>query len=316
MVPVNMNVDVVICTYNRSEKLKKVIQSILDAEVPENHRLQLIIVNNNSTDNTESIVKEFAGNDFVRINYLFESKQGKSHALNTGLKNIMGEIIGFTDDDVFVDRLWLKEMAAALTRYPEYSCFGGKTMAIYPAHLPGWLDTEGSMEFLRSAFVDRNDGDVEADYEANPFSKTPSGCNMFFRRCAIEFNGPFRTDLGPAGNESGFSEDTDYCTRLIERGKRFMYIPSAIVYHPVHENRIRKDYLLGWQYACGKSEVRRGRGYKDTVKVFGVPRYLIRKLSGHFTGWWLSLRSKKRFYHKLKLYYTCGEIVEHLRLKR
>ncbi len=312
-----MKIDVIICTFNRSEKLREAIRSLCYAWQSDDDAVRLIVVDNNSTDGTEGVVQEFFGNGpGIKIEYIFEEKQGKSHALNKAIKHSTGDLVAFTDDDVTVDRGWVREMVNALGRYPDINCFGGRVMAVYPAHLPHWLDTEGPMAFLRSAFVDRDDGDGEIDYEANVFSKTPGGCNMFFRTAAIEMNGPFRTDLGPSGSKFGFSEDTEYCRRLIGRGERFMYIPSAIVYHPVHEGRLRKAYLFGWQYACGKSEVRGSGGYKGSVKAFGVPRYLFKKLINHFTGWWLSLSAKKRFYHKLRLSYTVGEIVEHLRLKR
>lgn len=273
------------------------------------------MVGNNSTDETESVVKEFLKNDsWIKIKYLFEEKQGKSHALNTVLNYITGDIIAFTDDDITVDKGWIREMVGAVERYPKYNCFGCKVVAIYPDNMPKWLDINGSMRFLKSVFCQKDYGNREIEYGDRTISKTPGGGNMFLRRKAIEKNGPFRTDLGPVGRELGFSEDTEYCHRLLEKGERFMYIPSAIVYHPVHTERLKKEYLLNYQYRVGRSEVRRNRGYKDTAKVFGVPRYLYRKMIEHAVGWGLSIQSKKRFYHRLRLYYTAGEIVEHLRM--
>ena len=310
-----MKVEIIICTYNRAEKLSKAIESVLNAEIPDGIDVELIVVNNNSTDGTESLIKEFSENSSrLKMKYLFEKKQGKSHALNTALKHITGDLIAFTDDDVTVDKYWIKEMVKALERYPEYNCFGGKVVAVYPANMPKWLDIDGSMKFLKSAFVDRDDGDVEIEYGINTISKTPGGCNMFFRRAAIEKNGLFREDLGPIGKQLGFSEDTDYCHRLLEKGERFMYIPSTIIYHPVHTERLTKRYLLDWQYKCGRSEVRRNGGYGGTVKAFGVPRYLVRKFIQHAVGCSLSLETKERFYHRLRLYYAFGEIVEHVRI--
>ncbi len=138
---------------------------------------------------------------------------------------------------------------------------------------------------------------------------------MFFRRAVLESNGLFRTDLGPVGKKLGFSEDTEYCQRLLGKGERFMYIPSVIVYHPAHEDRLTKKYLLNWQYRCGRSEVRRKGGYSDPRKIFGVPRYLYRKLIEHVIGWSMSFDAKKKFYHRLRLYYAVGEIFEHLSMK-
>jgi len=246
-----MKVDVIICTYNRAEKLKRAIQSILVADRPENVTVRLIIVDNNSNDNTESVTKGFSLNGFgTEIKYLFEERQGKSYALNTALKHISGDLVAFTDDDEIVDRGWLREMIKASERYPQYSCFGGKVLAMYPENMPGWLDIHASMRFLKSAFGNRDDGNLEIEYGSRTISKIPGGGNMFFRREAIEKNGLFRTDLGPVGNELGFSEDVEFCQRLLNRGERFMYIPSVVVYHHVHLKRLNKKYLLKWQYKC------------------------------------------------------------------
>ena len=309
-----MKVEIIICTYNRAEKLKRSMQSIFNAEIPESVTVQLTVVNNNSIDKTENLIKGFTKNNLL-LKYLFEEKQGKTYALNKALKYITGDLIAFTDDDITVDKSWIKEMVKALKKYTEYKCFGGKVVAVYPKNMPKWIDINGSMRFLKSVFVDRDDGNLEVEYGNDTISKTPGGCNMFFRRKAIEENGPFRIDLGPVGKELGFSEDIEYCHRLIEKGKRFMYIPSAIVYHPVHTERLKKEYLLNWQYRVAKSEVRRNGGYKGTAKVFGVPRYLYGNMIEHTVGWWLSPQSKNKLYHKLKLYYIAGEIIEHLRIK-
>lgn len=310
-----MKVDVVICTYNRSGMLEKSIRSILDAGIPQGVSLQLIVVNNNSTDDTEAVIKGFRNVPGLKIKYLFEEKQGKSHALNTALGHITGDLIAFTDDDVTVDEGWIRSMVDALKRHPEYSCFGGKVVAGYPEDVPDWLDIDRSMQFLKSVFVDLDDGNIEVEYGKGTVSKTPSGVNMFYRRAAIDENGLFRADLGPRGTELGFSEDIEYCRRFLERGENFMYIPSAVLYHPVHKERLNRDYLLRWQYRCGRSEVRRSGGYKDVPKVLGVPRYMLKKFMLHAAGRWFSPRSKRRFYHRLRLYYTAGELVEHLRIK-
>lgn len=308
-----MIVNIIICTYNRARTLDRTLESVVKSENMDEVKKEVIVIDNNSTDSTKNIIEKYQKNK-LSLKYIFEKKQGKSYALNKALEYITGDIIAFTDDDVVVDKWWVWEMVNAVKRYPEYSCFGGKAVAVYPESVPKWLDITDSMKFLKSAFVDRDDGNLETEYGIDTFSITPGGVNMFFRKEAIVKNGLFRTDLGPKGNVLGFSEDTEYCQRLILKGERFMYIPSAIIYHPVCEERLNKSYLLGWQYKCGKSEVRRNGGYRDARRIFDVPRYLLSKFVQHTVGWGLSLQTKKKFYHKLKLYYTAGEIVEHLRI--
>jgi len=311
-----MQVDVIICTYNRAGKLAAAVQSVLGARLAPEHALRVIVVDNNSNDATASVLHELEQRFPSRLLRVLETRQGKSHALNAGLLHAEAELVAFTDDDIAADRCWVAGMIEALQRNPDCSCFGGKTVALYPEHLPAWLDLDGSMGFLRSVFVDRFDGETEMEYGKGTVARTPAGVNMFFRRETLLKNGPFRTDLGPQGKQLGFSEDTEFCQRLIDRGERFIYVPAAAVYHPVHEDRLDKGYLLSWQYRCGRSEVRKKGGYGSCPRLFGVPRYLFKKGAQHLAGYCAALRGKRRFYHQLRLYYTAGEILEHLVLAR
>lgn len=299
--------NVVICTYNRAEKLGRVLHSLMAAEIPSGVRIDILVVDNNSTDATSRIVQRYLDSKNPAVRYLFEGQQGKSFALNTALKCLSGEAVAFTDDDVIVEPGYFLGICRAIEAHPEFSCFGGKVDAIYPDVLPRWLDLNGSMGFLKSAFVDRRDGDMEALYEDLEFSSTPSGCNMFFRREALEKNGGFRTDLGPRGRQLGFSEDTEYCRRMIEKGFRFYYVPSAMIRHPIDPERLTQRYLANWQLQCGRSEALCA-GVAPGSKLLGVPRYLFRKLFTHLLAWLLSAEPKTRFYHRLRLAYNWGQI--------
>jgi GT2 family glycosyltransferase len=229
------------------------------------------------------------------------------------LKHLTAELIAFTDDDVVVDEGYLVGMVEAADRYPQCRCFGGKVVALFPAEMPEWLDVGNTMAFLKSPFVDRQDGDIEIPYGDGTEYPTPGGCNMFFRRDAVEANGLFRIDLGPQGRRLGFAEDSEYCSRFKERGEQFYYIPSAIVRHPVYPERLTKSYLLSWQYNCGRSEAHRHATTDPSVKLLGVPRYLFRRAVTHLAGWLVAWQPRPRFYHRLRLAYTLGEIVGHAR---
>ena len=307
------DLDILICSYNRAASLDKTLRSLMEMDIPIGASVGITVVDNNSSDATRQVLEQWRDKGPLPVSYLFEPKQGKSHALNTGIGRLAARAVAFTDDDVFVDTGYARAVLDALARHPEVRCFGGKVTAIYPDSLPGWLDLNGSMAFLKSTFVDREDGDVECPFGEGTISSVPGGCNMFFRRGAIEENGLFRTDLGPKGRSLGFSEDTEYCQRLRGRGERFMYIPSAIIRHPVHEERLDKEYLIKWQFNCGRSEVQRAGGYGEAAQLFGIPRYLLRKYLSHCSCSFLSFNESKRFYHRLRRAYTAGEIAGHLR---
>src|SRR5215469_1547003 len=98
-----MDITVVLCTFNRCERLRKALESIAASVVPQGVTWEVLIVDNNSTDRTMSAVKEFLKRDPERFRYLFEARQGKSYALNSGLKEARGDVVAFVDDDVTVE---------------------------------------------------------------------------------------------------------------------------------------------------------------------------------------------------------------------
>src|SRR5215213_1970195 len=107
-----MKFSVVIATYNRADELPKTLASLAALQVSE--PWEVIIVDNNSSDNTKEVVLNAVEGFPVRLRYLHERQQGRSAALNTGIKAAQGEIIATTDDDVRIERDWLTNAASEL----------------------------------------------------------------------------------------------------------------------------------------------------------------------------------------------------------
>ena len=122
-----MKFSVVIATYNRADELLKTLESLSRLQVGE--PWEVVIVDNNSSDNTKEVVLK-ASSDFpVPLRYFFEPEQGRSAALNTGIKAAQGEIIVTTDDDVRLEENWLSNADRALqTLGCDY--LGGKALPI------------------------------------------------------------------------------------------------------------------------------------------------------------------------------------------
>lgn len=305
--PCSHDLNLVICTHNRAEKLCSLLRSLDQADLPDRVRVEIIVVDNNSSDSTRGVVNEIAMRSRFDYRYLFEPRPGKSHALNTALDHLSGEIVAFTDDDVTIEPDFFAEILAAAARNPECACFGGKIAVRYPETLPDWLNLDGPLRFVRSVFYERQDGDQEGWYDELGASLTPGGGNMFFRRSVLLENGPFRTDLGPKGKDLGFSEDTEYCLRAMERGFRFRYIPSVVIHHPIDPDRLSVSYITAWQYECGRSEAMR-HATPSYPTLFGIPRFLFRKALGHGIRWLFTSDPEQRLYHRLRLAFNLGQI--------
>ncbi len=101
-----MNITVILCTYNRAETLSKALQSVAFSELPKSLEWEVLVVDNNSRDQTHDVVEGFCRQYPGRFRYLFEPQQGKSHALNSGIREARGDVLAFMDDDVTVEPAW------------------------------------------------------------------------------------------------------------------------------------------------------------------------------------------------------------------
>jgi len=98
-----MRITVILCTHNRCQSLATALRSVAASLLPPSVEWEVLVVDNNSCDQTREIVEEFCRQYPTRFCYLFEPKKGKSEALETGLRAARGDIVAFMDDDVRVE---------------------------------------------------------------------------------------------------------------------------------------------------------------------------------------------------------------------
>jgi len=292
-----MNITVILCTFNRCQDLEKALTSVAGSTLPQSVEWEVLIVDNNSNDQTREVADGFGRRYPGRFRYLFEPQPGKSHALNAAVREARGSILAFMDDDVTVTPAWLRNLAAAL-HTTEWAGSGGRTILEWPSPLPRWLSIEG--RYSRHPFPGFDQGRNAREMAGPPF-----GTNMAFRKAMFEKYGGFRTDLGPSPERDvpPHSEDTEFGNRLIAAGERFWYEPSAIVYHPVAENRLNKEYFLSWWFDRGRAEIRESGAQ-------GISPRLLARLALWTVRWMVAIEPSKRFYRKLVVWQKAGQILE------
>lgn len=298
---------VIVCTWNRAESLAAALASIDACELPPSIDWEVLIVDNNSTDDTKAVFEKFCQLHPARYRYLFEKRQGKSFALNAAIENARGDIFVFTDDDVTVDKNWLAETLKIFDTFP---CIGvgGKIVDSWISRKPDWLSLEGPYS-LMTVIVTFNHGDQPCELNAAPY-----GANLALRREVFQKYGGFRTDLGPTSGSEIRGEDVEFCRRLLRAGEKLFYAPKAIVFHPVPENRTTKRYFQDWYYAYGQSMARMEQVPDTTVRYFGFPRYRLQACLLYLFQWLISLSGKRRFFYKLQVFSTWGRMREERRL--
>lgn len=298
-----MHITVILCTYNRCRVLPKALTSIAASQLPDPVEWEVLVVDNNSKDATSDVVRDFAVKHPGRIRYLFEPRAGKSNALNAGIREAAGDILAFMDDDVVVEPTWLDRVTRPL-REEQWTGCGGRILPDWTREPPRWLSLEGRYVLAPLAVFDLGP-------EPGELHEAPFGTSMAFRREAFERHGGFRTDLGPHPGSEIRSEDTEFGRRVLEAGERLWYEPSAVVYHPVPDARLQKNYFLAWWFDKGRADIREF-GLKPDAKgaVAGIPIYLFRNLLMQVLRWATAFDARARFRCKSAVWQKAGQIVE------
>jgi glucosyl-dolichyl phosphate glucuronosyltransferase len=309
-----LNVTVILCTCNRAKTLAETLESLAASQLPDPASWEVLIVDNNSTDLTREVVQSFCLRYPGRFRYLLEPKPGKCHALNSGIANAGGEVLAFVDDDVTVEPTWLRNLTAGLLG-GEWSGTAGRILPAQAFAPPPWLCWEDHVDGFRPdplgilcAHFDWGDQPRELDLEHLPY-----GANMAFRRSVFEKCGGFRLDLGPRPNSQLRNEDVEFGRRAMKAGERLRYEPSAVVYHPVPQGRISKEFFLSWWFDYGRASIIERGNRPD---VLGIPwdyLSLLRRVIAISTITLRALfaaRAHKRFLCKCMVWKESGMLVE------
>lgn len=298
-----MNITVILCTFNRCRMLAGALESLAAQVLPESIQWEVLVVDNNSNDDTHAVVEHFGSRYQGRFRYLFEPQPGKSYALNSGIREARGEILAFLDDDVTADPAWLQTLASGLSGN-DWAGAGGRILADQRVPFPRWFPPDEPLLLRTLALFSHGP-------EPGPLTDPPLGTNMAFRKEAFERYGLFRTDLGPCPGSEMRGEDTEFGERVLREGGRLRYEPAAVVFHPVSEHRLNKRYFLIWWFDKGRSEIRQfGLPSGDGGHLAGVPLVLFRRLVRWTAHWLVALEPSKRFSHRLKVWTVAGQIVE------
>lgn len=212
-----MKISIVICTYNRAESLKDPLESLLKQQKQDSLDYEVIVVDNNSSDETKRVVESYMALFHGRLRYVFEQRQGLSHARNRGIREARGEVIAFTDDDVIVSENWI----ASIKAFMENSDWDG---VIGISH---WVRQNGEI------YTKRPKNDLLIG----------NGLNMIFRKGTLLKAGLFDGVLG-AGSIGCAAEDTDLIYRLTKMGQKLTFCEEIVVHHkPRISTQEEKDIL-------------------------------------------------------------------------
>ena len=261
-----MQLSVIICTRNRAESLRSTLESIGKSSVPEGWAVELVMVDNGSSDDTEQVVRR-ANFSRMPVKYISEPRIGKGYAYNTGISAANGEVLLFTDDDVRVPDNWIEGMCRPILYCGADAVAGG---VVFPSQIDRQLK-ESSLKNRR--------GWVASTHELDPSRPCwMVGANMAFHRRVLKKVPKFDVELGPGA--LGFSDETLFSLQLLAAGYKLIGAFDVSVEHHFDLTRLTKEGALDLARKMGRSHAFIFHHWEHQKSRLAVPRlilcYLIR----------------------------------------
>lgn len=268
-----MNISLIICTWNNAKRLLITLETLCSCIIPDKINWEIVVVNNNCTDETDEIVESYTGR--LPIVYVHEPQQGLSRARNAGLVAATGDLVVFTDDDVRPVPGWIATYWQAFLEKPTGFYFGGPVESEFEGQKPA----DDVLSYAPSCVSGLSYGNEER--------RLPSGsdflaANWACPKVALDTVGAFDTSKG-LNSESGemlvLGEENDLMNRLQTIEYNPWYLPNALIYHYVPIQKSTLQHIGRKLEAISfTSEAFDGNHYGSYVCWFGVPRWMLKKL--------------------------------------
>ena len=259
-----MKITVAICTWNRSALLAQTLEGMTALRIPAELDWELLVVDNNSKDDTKEVAARFAPR--LPLRYVFEEKPGLSHARNCALREASAPYLMFTDDDVLVDADWLAAAAETWTRYPAAHVIGGQIAPWFPVEPDPMLARV--FPFLAGGFCGLQRGGPQRPLNAD---EHVNGANFGVWVSGVDKR--FNPSFGPTHGETVNGDEVEFVRQVRQSGGTVVWSPGMRVRHYVDPKRMTLAYLQDYYRNCGRAEVRL-HGIRGHRTWRGVPLWL------------------------------------------
>lgn len=224
-----IKISIIVTTYNRGDILNHCLDC-LAAQTLDKSDYEVLIINNNSTDNTQSVAETYAKNN-QNFKVFIEEKQGSAHARNRGWAEAKGEIIAYIDDDAKTTADWAEKIIKNFESVnPKPVAVGGQVFPWYEDTPPKWFTDEFEIRTWgkESRFLKKNESFVTM--------------NTAVLRSMFEKYGGFNPEYGPIFDTPRMGDDTEFFYRIYEKEPYLWYDPGLTVYHWTPKSRMKASY--------------------------------------------------------------------------
>ena len=264
-----MDLSIALSTYNRSSVLANALEK-LSVQETNGIDYEILVIDNNSTDNTKQVVSSFIERD-SHFRYVFEKRQGLSYARNAGIEAAKSDLIVFCDDDVEVSPTWVQKNYEASLKFPDADYIGGRVLPIWGGPTPPWV----RQTMAPFALSDLGD---EAFIVSPKKPHCLVGASLAVRRRAFAKAGLFSIETQRVKNSIGSTEDFDWQIKVWAYGGHGVYVPDIVCATEVPRDRLSKSYHRRWHLGHGKfNAIARRPEWEGTRKLLGVPMFMYRQ---------------------------------------
>jgi len=300
-------ITVAIPTYNRARLLRQTLAGVTRQDFPAD-RYEVIVIDNNSRDDTRDAVAAFAAAR-PAPRYVLEIRPGANHARNRGIAESTGKIVIFADDDILVEPDWLRQLVApfAADATGKIGAVGGEVISVFPEGCPAWIRDFHGPQALRADL-----GPTRAD-------QVPMSANLAFRRDILLQLGMFDTSVTRQGRRAFSSDENVLIRRLWRAGYEVWFAPAARVLHQMPASRLTFRYVARHAFDSARSRVADRvndlRAYHRPTAGFLGSRLLANLLKAPgFAGWallcLLLLRTGNAKQALVRAWRSCGYLYQ------
>lgn len=233
-----IRISVIIPTFNRCQSLKRCLDSLKDQTY---HKLnyEVVVVDDGSTDGTESFLKRYGGGINFIFSYYRQENKGPAAARNLGIRNAVGDLIAFTDDDCFAATDWLEQLAKGFTE--EKVAGVGGTVSPYTSGM-----VSDYIHYMKVLEPGMSEGMVL-------YLVTANAC---YQRAIIDEVGGFSERIRNPGGE-----DPELSIKILEKGYELAYNPQSIIFHQ-HRETLRGMIRMFYNHGRGNQFINQRWGNK------------------------------------------------------
>lgn len=246
----DIKLTVAIPTYNGAVRLPLLIEKLKNQIQTENFDWEIIIVDNNSTDSTAQLIRDYQASwhHSYSLKYYLETQQGAAFARKKAICEAQGELIAFLDDDNYPEPNWVASAYEFAQNHSQAGAYGSQ---IHPL----W-EVEPSDEFKQrlAAFLAITERGSEPLLYQPSNKLLPPSAGLVIRKQAWLDSVPEKPIL--TGRVSGnmlTGEDIEMLSHIQKQGWEIWYNPAMEIYHDIPYWRTQKEYLLPFFRGIGLS---------------------------------------------------------------